>query len=173
GAASGLVAGLVAITPASGYVAPMPAIVLGLLAGVLCYTAVTIMKSVFRLDDTLDAFGVHGVGGAWGAIATGLFASVGVNPLARTGLLATDVGGFGYNAVGMALLVDQLAAVGIVAAYTFVVTLGVLKIVDMVVGLRVSEQVELQGLDVHEHGEHAYHYEPAAEPTAKARAAKD
>lgn len=159
GAASGLVAGLVAVTPASGFIAPMSAIVTGLAAGGICFGAVALLKNVFRLDDTLDAFGVHGVGGAWGALATGLFAAAGLNSLARTGPLATDSGGFGFNVAGFELLTDQAIAVGIVTAYTFIMTLGILKVTDLLVGIRVAEQVELEGLDLGEHGEHAYHIE--------------
>ncbi|HLE47498.1 MAG TPA: ammonium transporter [Candidatus Thermoplasmatota archaeon] len=162
GAASGLVAGLVAITPASGFVTPMAAILVGGLAGVACYAAVSLMKNVFRLDDTLDAFGVHGVGGAWGALATGLFATTAVNSIAKDGLFATSTGGFGYTASGLGLVGVQLLAVVIVAAYTFVMTLGVLKLVDLAVGLRVPEQVELVGLDLSEHGEAAYSFEVTA-----------
>jgi ammonium transporter, Amt family len=163
GAASGLVAGLVAITPASGFVSPMAAIVTGLAAGGLCYGAVALMKNVFRLDDTLDAFGVHGIGGAWGAIATGLFASAGLNAIARTGPLASETGtAFGFTPAGLELLTDQLVAVLVVASYTFLATLAILKVTDLVIGLRVPEQVELVGLDEGEHGEAAYHIEHPA-----------
>lgn len=157
-------AGLVAVTPAAGFVTPMSGILIGLVAGPLCFGAVSLMKNVFRLDDTLDAFSIHGVGGAWGALATGLFATIAVNAIGRTGLLATDSGGFGINSAGVGLVLDQLVAIGVVAAYTFLVTLGILKLVDLAVGLRVPEQVELVGLDLSEHGEVAYHYDPAPSP---------
>lgn len=166
GAASGVVAGLVAVTPAAGFVTPMSGILIGLVAGAVCYGAVSLMKNVFRLDDTLDAFSVHGVGGAWGALATGLFATVAINALGRTGLFSADSGAFAINPAGMGLVLDQLTAIGIVAAYTFLVTLGILKAVDLAVGLRVPEQVELVGLDLSEHGEVAYHYDPAPSPLA-------
>ncbi len=156
GAATGVVAGLVAVTPASGFVTPMTAILLGLVAGPLCYGAVAFTKKVLRLDDSLDAFGVHGIGGAWGAIATGLFATPLVNAIAPTGLLATADGAFGYTASGSALVLDQLVAVGVVALYAFVATLGLLFVTDKAIGLRVPREGEQVGLDLYEHGETAY-----------------
>jgi Amt family ammonium transporter len=166
GAATGLVAGLVAVTPAAGFVTPMGALVLGLVAGAVCYTAVTVLKKVFRVDDSLDAFGVHGVGGVWGSLATGLFATAAVSGGA-TGLLATPDGGLGLNAAGLGLVWTQTLAVLITAGYAFVVTLGILWVTDVLVGLRVTETAEQVGLDLFEHGETAYDYEPVAyrEPT--------
>ena len=153
GACGGLVAGLVAITPASGFVTPMSGILIGLVAGAVCYLAVHFLKTVLKLDDSLDAFGVHGVGGIWGAIATGMFATLVVNPA-------------GADA-SMALVGKQALAVGVVATYTLVATFAVLWVTDKLVGVRVPEHVEDRGLDIHEHGEVAYHYEPTAPLAAK------
>jgi ammonium transporter, Amt family len=157
GAATGLVAGLVAITPASGFVTPMAAILIGLAVGPLCYGAVVLVKGLLKLDDSLDAFGVHGVGGAFGSIATGLFATPFINGLARTGLLATPDGGIGLTTSGMALLTDQALAVGAVAAYTLLATFAILWVTDKLIGLRVPAEAEQVGLDLYEHGEKAYH----------------
>lgn len=145
GAASGAVAGLVAITPASGFVGPMSSIVIGLVAGVLCYWAVN-LKTKFGYDDSLDAVGVHGVGGTWGAIATGLFASKAVNAAGNDGLF------FGNSS----LMVNQLISIGACWIYSFVMTLIILKLLDAVMGLRVDEESELAGLDHAQHGESGY-----------------
>jgi len=145
GAASGAVAGLVAITPASGFVGPMPALVIGLVVGVICYAAVN-LKTKFGYDDSLDAVGVHGVGGTWGAIATGLFASKTINSAGNNGLL------FGNPS----LLWDQLIGVGAAWVYSFIVTFAILKILDWTLGLRVSEKEEYDGLDLSQHGESGY-----------------
>jgi Amt family ammonium transporter len=146
GACAGLVAGLVAITPASGFVAPMSALVIGLTAGGVCYLAVHVLKKVLKLDDSLDAFGVHGIGGIWGALATGMFATLVVNP--------------GGADASLALVGKQAIAVGVVATYTLVMTFAVLWITDKLVGVRVPDHVEEKGLDIEEHGERAYHYVP-------------
>ncbi|MFA5943112.1 MAG: ammonium transporter [Candidatus Thermoplasmatota archaeon] len=156
GAATGLVAGLVAITPASGFVTPMAAILIGLAVGPLCYGAVLLVKHLLKLDDSLDAFGVHGVGGAFGSIATGLLATPFINGLARTGLLATPDGGLGFTASGMDLLADQTLAVAGVATYTLLTTFAILWVTDKVIGLRVPAEAEQVGLDLYEHGEKAY-----------------
>jgi len=145
GAASGAVAGLVAITPASGFVGPMPALVIGLVVGVICYAAVN-LKTKFGYDDSLDVVGVHGVGGTWGAIATGLFASKTLNSAGNNGLL------FGNPS----LLWDQLIGVGAAWVYSFIVTFAILKILDWTLGLRVSEKEEYDGLDLSQHGESGY-----------------
>lgn len=145
GAASGAVAGLVAITPASGFVGPMLAIVIGLGAGVICYSAVQ-MKPRLGYDDALDVVGVHGVGGTWGALATGLFASAVVNPTGANGLV------FG-NPKQLAI---QAVAVGASIGFAFVGSLILLKITDLVVGLRVDEEDEIVGLDLSQHEENAY-----------------
>ncbi|MDR3542745.1 MAG: ammonium transporter [Desulfocapsaceae bacterium] len=140
GAASGAVAGLVAITPAAGFVTPIAAIVIGLVAGVLCYLGVT-MKSKIGYDDALDVVAVHGLGGFWGALATGLFATVG-----GTGL-------FYGNPKQLAI---QATAAGASILWSVCITFIILKVVDAVVGLRVETENEVQGLDVTEHSEVGY-----------------
>jgi Amt family ammonium transporter len=148
GAASGAVAGLVCITPAAGFVQPMPALVMGAAAGVVCYLACVKLKSTFKYDDSLDAFGVHGVGGALGAILTGVFATKHV--------LNKADGLFYDGAGGMKLLMAQLAAVGVTVVFSVVATLIILKVVDILVGLRVTHDDERRGLDVSQHGEEGY-----------------
>jgi Amt family ammonium transporter len=138
--ASGLVAGLVAITPAAGYVSPMAALLIGMTAGGVCYGAV-LLKGKLGYDDALDAFGVHGVGGATGALLTGLFAR---------GIYNNGVGG------GLTLLGKQATAIAAAGAWSAVVTFVVLKGIDLVIGLRVDEEVEHDGLDGALHGESAY-----------------
>jgi Amt family ammonium transporter len=145
GAASGAVAGLVAITPASGYVAPLPSVIIGALAGVLCYTACN-LKAKFGYDDSLDVVGVHGVGGTWGAIATGLWASKAVNEAGGDGLF--------YGNPGQ--LWTQIVAVLATYALAIVMTAIILKVVDAVVGLRVTAEDEMAGLDLSQHSETAY-----------------
>ncbi len=145
GAAAGAVAGLVSITPASGYVNPQGALIIGFGAGAFCYFAV-ILKSRFGFDDALDVFAVHGVGGIWGAIATGLFATKTVNAAGNDGLF--------YGNPGQVL--SQLAGVGATLAWSGVMTFVILKVIDLVVGLRVSAKEEAAGLDGALHGESAY-----------------
>jgi len=145
GAASGVVAGLVAITPASGFVGPMASIIIGALAGVLCYGACN-FKSRLGYDDSLDVVGVHGVGGTWGALATGLFASKAVNEAGGDGLFHGNPG----------QLWIQVVAVVATYALAIVMTAIILKIVDVVVGLRVSDEDEAVGLDLSQHSETAY-----------------
>jgi Amt family ammonium transporter len=145
GAASGAVAGLVAITPASGFVGPMPAIIIGVGAGVFCYSA-CILKTRLGYDDSLDVVGVHGVGGTWGALATGLFASKAVNPAGADGLFFGNPGQFGIQAV----------AVLATWVFAFVGTIILLKIVDAIMGLRVSPDEEQVGIDLSQHDENAY-----------------
>jgi Amt family ammonium transporter len=148
GAAAGCVAGLVAITPASGFVQPMEAIAIGGIAGVVCYGAVR-LRAMTSLDDSLDVVGVHGVGGTWGAIATGIFASA-------------TVGGFDGLWHGHAgQVTDQLVAVGVVWVYSFTMTCIILKVLDLVMGLRVPESDEELGLDVTQHGERGYVFDEA------------
>ncbi|MBI5193768.1 MAG: ammonium transporter [Nitrospirae bacterium] len=146
GAASGAVAGLVAITPASGFVGPVSAILIGIGAGVICFYSVVILKNKFGYDDSLDAFGVHGVGGTWGAIATGLFASKAVNPAGADGLF------FGNP---HQLWIQVIATVASLV-FAFVVSFILLKIVDLIVGLRVSNEDEIMGLDLTQHNETGY-----------------
>ena len=154
GGISGAVAGLVAITPASGFVKPMPALLIGAVAGVVCYFMASVVKHRFGYDDALDAFGVHGAGGTLGAILTGIFATNLVNDgfkdAAGKLLPLGAVDGNGMQ------IVNQLAGVGVAWALAIGGTLLILKVVDMTVGLRVSEEVERSGLDVAEHGEEGY-----------------
>jgi Amt family ammonium transporter len=146
GIVSGLVAGLVAITPAAGFVSPSASLVIGLIAGTLCYGSV-LLKERLRYDDTLDAWGIHGVGGMIGALLTGVFARKALNPAGNDGLLAGNPGLLAKQALGL------LAA----GAWALVATLVLLKLVDKLVGLRVSEEDEREGLDSTQHGESGYH----------------
>lgn len=146
GVCSGAVAGLVAITPAAGFVSVVPAIIIGLLVSVFCFTAVTVLKPKLGYDDSLDAFGVHCIGGIWGALATGLFASKLVNPSGADGLF------FGNPKQ----LLVQLLAVLTTVVYTGVVSWIIYKVVDLIIGIRVSEKDELVGLDLTQHRERAY-----------------
>jgi Amt family ammonium transporter len=152
GAASGLVAGLVCITPASGYVQPMWAMVMGLAVGIVCFLACTKLKSTFGYDDSLDAFGVHGVGGTLGAILTGVFATV----QACDPALVSDFKPVGLIDGRGSLLIGQLVAVAITWVYAGVVTFILLKVLDATMGLRVKKEAELQGLDLSQHGEEGY-----------------
>jgi Amt family ammonium transporter len=145
GAASGAVAGLVAITPASGFVGPISSIWIGIGAGVLCYTAV-MLKPLFGYDDALDAVGVHGIGGTWGALATGLFASKAINSAGADGLFFGNPG----------QLLIQAEAVLVTWVFVFVGTLIILAIVAGITGLRVTEEEERLGLDLSQHDEKAY-----------------
>jgi Amt family ammonium transporter len=154
GAISGAVAGLVAITPASGFTTPMWSIVIGLSAGVVCYFAATSMKHLFGYDDSLDAFGVHGVGGTLGAILTGVFAVGAINS-GKSGLIEGNLHQF----------INQLIAVGTSWVLASVGSLILLKIVDLVVGLRVKEEHEYEGLDLSQHGESGYNLEDAFSAT--------
>ena len=151
GAISGGVAGLVAITPASGFVTPSSALVIGLIAGAFCYYMVAKVKSRFGYDDSLDAFGVHGAGGTLGALLTGIFASSAINPLG-SGLLEGNA----------RQLWNQFVGVAISWGIAIVGTLLILFIVDKTIGLRVSEDHEVQGLDLSQHGEEGYYWEVPA-----------
>jgi Amt family ammonium transporter len=155
GAAAGAVAGLVAITPASGYVQPMEALAIGVAAGAICYGAV-ILRAKMRFDDSLDVIPVHGVGGLVGTVATGLFATAAVGaPAFREGLFISG---------DWALLRDQLIGVLAVGAYSFAVTFAILKVLDVLVGVRVSEEDEELGLDLSQHGERAYSFNESGTP---------
>jgi Amt family ammonium transporter len=145
GAASGAVAGLVAITPAAGFVTPMASIVIGVLAGVFCYTACN-LKTKLGYDDSLDVVGVHGVGGTWGALATGIFATKTVNEAGGDGLLYGNPTQLGIQAL----------AVVVTLVLGFVMTTIILKVLDGIMGLRVTEDDELAGLDLSQHSETAY-----------------
>jgi ammonium transporter, Amt family len=134
GIASGAVAGLVAVTPASGYVGPTPAVIIGLIAGVVCFMAATSLKHAFKYDDSLDAFGVHGIGGIIGALLTGVFVSKEISGVDGSFLI-------------------QLKGVAVTVIYGFVVSYVILKIIDMTIGLRVTEEQEREGLDISLHGE--------------------
>jgi Amt family ammonium transporter len=147
GAASGAVAGLVAITPGSGFVGPMPALFIGFIAGILCYVGV-VTKNRFSYDDSLDVVGVHGVGGTWGALATGLFASKAINDAGNNGLFFGNPGLFGIQAL----------AVVATWVYAFGVTFVLLKILDWTMGLRVSDEEEESGLDLSQHSETGYNF---------------
>jgi Amt family ammonium transporter len=160
GAISGAVAGLVAITPAAGFVGPMSSLVIGAVAGVFCYLMVAKVKARFGYDDSLDAFGVHGAGGTIGALLTGVFASSAINPIfkdARGNVLPSGlIDGHAYQ------LVNQL--VGILMAWVLAIvgTLIILKVVDLLIGLRVPDDHEIQGLDLSQHGEEGYYWEASA-----------
>jgi Amt family ammonium transporter len=157
GAISGAVAGLVAITPAAGFVGPMPALVIGLVAGAFCYMMVAKVKSKFGYDDSLDAFGVHGAGGTLGAILTGIFASSAINPIFKDANGNTLPSGMIQGNFHQVL--NQLVGVAIAWAIAIVGTLVILKIVDVTIGLRVSTEHEIQGLDLSQHGEEGYYWE--------------
>ncbi len=153
GAISGAVAGLVAITPAAGFVGPMPALAIGVVAGAFCYWMVTRVKAIFKYDDALDAFGVHGAGGTIGALLTGVFAQQAINPIYGAGKAVGGLDGH-WGQVGY-----QLVGVLIAWGFALVGTIVLLKIVDMVTGLRVSAEEEVEGLDITQHGEEAYSLE--------------
>jgi Amt family ammonium transporter len=138
GIASGAVAGLVAITPASGFVGPTPAVVIGLAAGVICFVAATSLKHVLGYDDSLDAFGVHGIGGIVGALLTGIFVSKEVSGVENSMLVQFLI---------------QLKGVAVTVIYGFVASFIILKVIDMTIGLRVTEEQEREGLDISLHGE--------------------
>ena len=145
GAVSGGVSGLVAITPAAGFVTPVVAIPIGFIGAICCYVAVAILKSKFGYDDSLDAFGIHGVGGMWGAIATGLFATVTVNPDGADGLF------YGGN-----LLIPHLISLVVAIALAIIGTVVIFKMVSYFMDMRVSISAESLGIDISEHGEGAY-----------------
>ena len=147
GAASGAVAGLVAITPGSGFVGPIPALIIGLAAGIFCYMGV-VGKNRLGYDDSLDVVGVHGVGGTWGALATGLFASKAINEAGQNGLFFGNPGLFGV----------QLLTVLVTGVYAFLMTLIILKVLEWTLGLRVSEEEEEMGLDLSQHSETGYNF---------------
>ena len=154
GAISGCVAGLVAITPAAGFVGPMSALIIGLVAGVLCYFMVAKVKGWFGYDDSLDAFGIHGAGGTVGALLTGVFSSRAINPIFKDSSGAPlPVGMLDGNSYQ---IVNQLIGVIVAWLFALVGTLVILKVVDATLGLRVSEDQEIQGLDLAQHGEEGY-----------------
>ena len=142
GAASGAVAGLVAITPASGFVGPIGSFVIGIAAGVICFWSTTSLKKMLKYDDSLDAFGVHAVGGAAGAILTGVFA-----------LKEITGGPNGWIEGNFSQVITQIEGVVIVIVFDVIASFIIYKVVDMIVGLRVSDEVETEGLDINLHGE--------------------
>ena len=147
GAASGAVAGLVAITPAAGFVSPVSALIIGGLAGVICYGGVMI-KAKLGYDDSLDVVGIHGVGGTWGALATGLFASTMVNPDGANGLFLGNPG----------QLWIQFLSIVVTCLFAFTMTFVILKVLDSLMGLKVSEEEEVRGLDLTQHSEAGYSF---------------
>ncbi len=154
GAASGAVAGLVAITPAAGFVGVMGGIVIGLLAGVVCLWGVNGLKKLLGADDSLDVFGIHGVGGILGAILTGVFVDPALGGTGVYDYVANKVGDFDMGAQ----VISQLWGVGTVVVWSGVVSIVAFKLVDIVIGLRVPEEEEREGLDLTSHGETAYHH---------------
>jgi Amt family ammonium transporter len=153
GAISGAVAGLVAITPAAGFVGPMSAMVIGFIAGIACYLMVTKVKAAFGYDDALDAFGVHGAGGTIGALLTGVFAQQVVNPIFGAGKPVGGLDGH-WGQIG-----NQLVGIAIAWAFAIVGSIVLLKVTDLITGIRVSEEHEIEGLDITQHGEEAYNLE--------------
>jgi Amt family ammonium transporter len=153
GAASGAVAGLVCITPAAGFVQPMPAFAMGIAVGIVCFLACTKIKNAFGYDDSLDAFGVHGVGGTLGALLTGVFAT---NQVADPVLVSGGGNPVGLMDGNMDLLTGQVAAIVITWVLAAVVTFIMLKVLDLTMGLRVSPEDETTGLDLSQHGEEGY-----------------
>ncbi|MGC2606203.1 MAG: ammonia channel protein, partial [Silvibacterium sp.] len=157
GIISGAVAGLVAITPAAGFVQPMSALAIGVIAGAFCYFMVVKVKSWFGYDDSLDAFGVHGAGGTIGAILTGVFASSAINPIfkdAKTGATLPS----GVIQGNWHQLFNQLVGIAIAWTISIIGTTVLLKLVDMAIGLRVTREHEIEGLDYTQHGEEGYEF---------------
>lgn len=148
GAASGCVAGLVAITPAAGFVEPLPAIIIGAIGGIICYFAVAVLKSKLGYDDSLDAFGIHGIGGTWGSIATGLWATTAVNPSGANGLFYGETH----------LLFAQIVSTIVAYALGIIGTIILYKIINTFTNMRASKDEEITGLDITEHGERGYTY---------------
>jgi ammonium transporter, Amt family len=146
GAATGAVVGLVAITPAAGFVTPLSAIIIGLVVSPLCYFGVAVVKAKLGYDDSLDAFGCHGIGGIWGALATGLFATKSVNELGNNGLFYGNAAQLGVQALSVVVTI----------AFSAILTFGILKVISLFTKLRVSEREEDEGLDITQHGEDAY-----------------
>ena len=146
GGATGAVAGLATITPAAGFVSPMSSIIIGIAAAVICYTAVAVVKLKLAYDDSLDAFGVHGIGGVVGTLAVGIFAQKAINAAGNDGLLFGNPSQFLIQALGVIAVV----------AYSVAVTIVLLKVIDAVIGLRVTDDEEVIGLDITQHEESAY-----------------
>jgi ammonium transporter, Amt family len=156
GTCSGVVAGLVCVTPASGYVTPMSALLLGVAVGVVCFLACTALKGRFKYDDSLDAFGVHGVGGTLGAILTGIFATRATGAITDPEWCAKPLGLLEAGSLGGSVLPAQIVAVLITWGLAIAATFVILKVLDVVMGLRVSRAEEIEGLDLSQHGEEGY-----------------
>jgi Amt family ammonium transporter len=160
GAITGAVAGLVAVTPASGFVSPASALLLGVIAGAVCYVMTTVVKRKFGYDDSLDVFGVHGAAGTIGALLTGVFATAAINPIFKdasgNALPVGAVDGNGHQ------VINQLIAIGFAWLIAAAGTTAILKLVDLTIGLRVSQREEAIGLDLTQHGELAYAHETSA-----------
>jgi Amt family ammonium transporter len=154
GLISGAVCGLVGITPASGFVTPISAMIIGFIAGIGCFLMVTVVKERFRYDDSLDVFGVHGAGGTIGAILTGVFATSAINPIFKNA--AGEPLPVGLVDGNPGQIIHQLIAVGLTIGLTSIGSYLLLKLIDLVIGLRVSEEAELQGLDISQHGEQVH-----------------
>jgi Amt family ammonium transporter len=154
GAISGAVAGLVGITPASGFVTPLSGLLIGFIAGIGCFLAVTEVKKRFGYDDSLDVFGVHGVGGTLGALLTGVLATNAINPIFK------DASGnplpVGLVDGNGAQILNQAVGIGLAIAFAVVGSLVILKLVDLTIGVRVKGEEEIQGLDLSQHGEEGY-----------------
>ena len=148
GAASGCIAGLVAITPAAGFVAPLPALLIGAIGGVICYVAVAVVKTRLGYDDSLDAFGIHGIGGTWGSLATGLWATTDVNPAGADGLF------YGSTHLLIAQLISTVVAYILAIVGTFII----FKVISLFMTVRTDKEEEITGLDIGEHGEQGYNY---------------
>ena len=146
GAASGCISGLVAITPAAGFVAPLPALWIGAIGGIVCYFAVVVVKNRLGYDDSLDAFGIHGAGGTWGAIATGIWASVEINPAGAEGLL------YGSTDLFIAQIISVVVAYALAIVGTFVIYKGI----SLFMATRLNPSEESLGVDISEHGESGY-----------------
>nr|WGE08173.1 ammonium transporter [Bacillus subtilis] len=146
GAVSGAIAGLVAITPAAGFVTPFASIIIGIIGGAVCFWGVFSLKKKFGYDDALDAFGMHGIGGTWGGIATGLFATTSVNSAGADGLFYGDA----------SLIWKQIVAIAATYVFVFIVTFVIIKFVSLFLPLRATEEEESLGLDLTMHGEKAY-----------------
>lgn len=146
GIASGIVVGLVSITPGAGFVSPLSSMLIGGIGGTICFFFITVVKQKFRYDDALDAFGCHGIGGIWGGIATGIFASKAINSAGADGLIHGNI-----KLVGI-----QLVAIIATVAYSAIMTFIILKVIGKFMSLRVTEEEEMEGLDLSQHGEEAY-----------------
>ena len=152
GTCSGVVAGLVCITPASGFVTPMSALIMGVAVGIVCFMACTKLKSIFGYDDSLDVFGVHGVGGTLGALLTGIFATRATGAFTDPKLFDKPLG----LLEGGPVLISQIIAVAVTWVMAVVATFIILKVLDVTMGLRVSRADEIEGLDTSQHGEEGY-----------------